>query len=477
MFLSQLGNSKSAADPDITGITGITADSRVVKRGYLFAAIPGSKGDGRSYIEDAIMHGASVILAPRGTVLPDDAEDVVLITDDNPRRKFAQMAAAFYAQQPDTIVAVTGTSGKTSTVSFTQQLWHLTGIKNCASLGTLGTRGPNIRKYGGMTTPDAQALMAELADLAASGITHLAMEASSHGIDQYRLDGVTLKAAAFTNLSRDHLDYHHDMEHYFESKTRLFTELLPPDGVAVVPVDDAWGKKLLPLITQQMITIGGDIAVDKIEAVPHGQLLTLSVLGKKHDIELPLVGDFQVRNAMIALGLAIATGVDAGKATAQLEHLRKIEGRLQLIEGHKAGAAVYVDYAHKPAALETILKTLRPHTQGRLICVFGCGGDRDPGKRPMMGRIASDLADVVIVTDDNPRSENAAEIRKQILAEAPGAKETGDRRKAIQEAISMAKDGDVVLIAGKGHETGQIIADKTEPFDDAEESKKAIEGK
>lgn len=473
MYLSQLTSSKSASDPDVVGIT---ADSRQVRRGYLFAAVPGNKGDGRSYIEDAIAHGASVILAPRGTVLPDDAEDVVLITDDNPRKKFAHIAAAYYAQQPETIVAVTGTSGKTSTVSFTQQLWHLSGIKNCASLGTLGTRGPNIRKYGGMTTPDAQAMMAELADLAAGGITHLAMEASSHGLDQFRLDGVSLKAAAFTNLSRDHLDYHPDMDHYFLSKTRLFTELLPPDGVAVIPGDDEWGQKLLPLVDRQTIVLGKDIRIEKLEAVTHGQILDLEAFGSRYHINLPLVGDFQVKNALMALALAVATGVSAEKGTPHLESLRKIEGRLQLVEGHKDGAGVYVDYAHKPAALETILKTLRPHTQGKLICVFGCGGDRDPGKRPMMGRIASELADVVIVTDDNPRSEKPEHIRQQILAAAPNAKEIGDRRKAILEAVSMARAGDVVLIAGKGHETGQIIGETVEPFDDVEEAKKAIEG-
>lgn len=475
MYLSQLTNSKSAADPIVTGIT---ADSRLVKRGNLFAALPGSKGDGRSFIEAAIQHGASVILAPRGTVLPDDAgEDVVLITDDNPRKKFAHIAAAFYDRQPETIVGVTGTSGKTSTVSFTQQLWDLCGVKNCASLGTLGTRGPNIRKYGGLTTPDSQALMAELADLSASGITHLAMEASSHGLDQYRLDGVNLKAAAFTNLSRDHLDYHPDMDHYFQSKTRLFTALLPSDGVAVIPVDDEWGAKLLPLVSQQTITLGGDIRIEKINAVPHGQSVSVNAFGKAYQINLPLVGGFQVRNALTALALVVASGIDADKAISHLSSLQKIEGRLQMIEGHKDGAGIYVDYAHKPAALETILKTLRPHTQGRLICVFGCGGDRDPGKRPMMGKIAHDMADVVIVTDDNPRSEDAASIRKQILVEAPNALEIGDRRKAIAEAVNMARAGDVVVIAGKGHETGQIIGDRVEPFDDAQEAKNAIEGK
>ncbi len=475
MYLSQLTNSKSASDPDVTGIT---ADSRLVKRGFLFAALPGSKGDGRDFIEAAIRHGATAILAPRGTVLPDEADDgIALITDDNPRKKFAHIAAAFYNRQPDNIVAVTGTSGKTSTVSFTQQLWHLAGIKSCASLGTLGTRGPNIRKYGGMTTPDAQVMMAELADLSASGITHLAMEASSHGLDQYRLDGVALKAAAFTNLSRDHLDYHPDMDHYFQSKVRLFTDLLPPDGVAVLPLDDEWGKKLASIVSQKTITLGGDIAVQKIEAVPNGQFIQLMAFGKSYAVDLPLVGDFQVRNALTALGLVVASGVDVDSAISHFGALRKIEGRLQLIEGHKEGAGVYVDYAHKPAALETILRTLRPHTQGRLICVFGCGGDRDPGKRPMMGKIAHDMADVVIVTDDNPRSENPAAIRQQILTEAPGALEIGDRRKAIAEAVSMAKAGDVVVIAGKGHETGQIIGEKVEPFDDAQEAKKAIEGK
>lgn len=474
MYLSQLTKNKQADDP---AITGLSADSRQVKRGYLFAAIPGNKGDGRRYIGDAITHGAVAILAPAGTVLPEgaEAEGVVLMTDDNPRQKFAQMAAAFYARQPETIVAVTGTSGKTSSVSFTQQLWHLSGIKSCASLGTLGTRGPNIRKYGGMTTPDAQMLMAELADLAAGGITHLAMEASSHGLDQYRLDGVALKAAAFTNLSRDHLDYHHDMEHYFQTKARLFTDLLPADGTAIIPGDDEWGQKLLPLVKQAKIVIGKDLQVKKLEAVPHGQAVSLNAFGTAYDVELPLVGDFQVKNVLTALGLVVASGGEADTAIAQLPHLRKIEGRLQFIEGHKEGAGVYVDYAHKPAALETILRTLRPHTQKRLICVFGCGGDRDPGKRPMMGKIAHEHADIVIVTDDNPRSEKAEEIRRQIIAEAPEAKDIGDRRQAIREAIAMAGPGDVVLIAGKGHETGQIIGERVEPFDDAIEAKQAIE--
>ncbi len=470
--------SKLTDTPRDMEITGITADSRAVRPGYLFAALPGSKANGTSYIEDAIMHGAVAVIAPKGTKLPEN-NNVLLFEEENPRKELGRIASCFYMHQPDIIVAVTGTSGKTSTVSFAQQLWTLFGITQSASLGTLGVRAPGIAKYGSLTTPDTVALHAQLADLAAAGVTHLAMEASSHGLDQYRLDAVNITAAGYTNLSRDHLDYHQTMEKYLTAKARLFSEILKHSGRAVLNADDeffGYMAKICKDSGHKIISYGEkgeDIRLLKRTLKPEGQHVSLSVFGEKIDVTIPLVGHFQVMNALCALGLVLAGDGDAGIITPLLSQLQGVPGRLQLVPGHP-NAAIYVDYAHKPGAVEAVLNTLRPHTKGRLICLLGCGGNRDAGKRPIMGRIASGLSDLVIVTDDNPRHEDPATIRAAVLEGAPDAEEIGDRREAIHWAISQLKKGDVLVIAGKGHEQGQIIGDVVEPFDDVQVAKQAI---
>lgn len=460
-------------------LKGVTSDSRQVRAGFLFAALPGAKTDGSGYIDDAIAHGATHVLL-RDDASIEEQEGVTYLRVKNPRKIFTQIVAKFFKLQPENTIAVTGTSGKTSTVTFVQQIWHLSGLSKCASLGTLGVRGPGMMKQGRLTTPDAEQLHAELADLAAVGIQHLAMEASSHGLDQFRLDGVKVKAAAFTNLSRDHLDYHENMDEYFDAKSRLFSEVMPQGGKAILNADDEYYPKLQEICKENnhdVISFGkeGDaIKINSITPLPQGQNVSFSVKSEVYDVTLPLVGEFQVMNALCALGLVLSLDFDPAKYSATLEKLRGVPGRLQLVGGHPK-AAVYVDYAHKPAALETVLKTLRPHTAGQLVCVFGCGGNRDPGKRLMMGKIATDLADKVIVTDDNPRYEDGAEIRKQILSAAPNAIEIADRALAIVKSIEELEEGDVLVIAGKGHEKGQIIGEKVLPFDDLEEAKKAIE--
>jgi len=464
---------------DISLIKGVTSDSRQVKEGYLFAALPGAKAEGSDYISDAVNHGAAYVLIDQKTIC-DPIEGVIYIRDDNPRLAFSKITKAFYKLQPENIVAVTGTSGKTSTVTFVQQLWHLSGQTKCASLGTLGVRGPGVMKYGRLTTPDSEQLHAELADLAAVGINHLAMEASSHGLDQYRLDGVDIKSAAFTNLSRDHLDYHEDMDSYFMAKARLFSDVMPSGSKAIINADDKYYSKLKSICeknNQNIISFGfsGEtIKIEKINPFPGGQEVSFIINKKSYKVTLPLVGEFQIMNAICALGLILSLDDQPEKYIPFLEKLRGVPGRLQLVAGHSRGA-VYVDYAHKPAALETVLKTLRPHTKNKLVCVFGCGGNRDPGKRPMMGKIASDLADVVIVTDDNPRYEDAESIRRQILQETSGGIEIADRSEAINKAIKDLKEGDVLVIAGKGHEQGQIIGEEILPFDDLVEAQQAIE--
>ncbi len=451
-------------------IKGLTADSRMARRGWLFAALPGKYADGAAFVNDAVINGASFVLAKPGTVIKGDAQ---LIESDNPRADFPLIAAAFYKLQPQVVCAVTGTNGKTSTVSFTRQIWESLG-RQSASLGTLGIRTRAGIKAGSMTTPDPVTLHAELADLAASGVTHLAMEASSHGLHQHRLDGVRLAAAAFTNLSRDHLDYHQTMDAYRAAKARLLFDLLPKGNKAVINADDDAGAWLLDNCAQKNIpVIDFGHAAKTLKLVsqtpqPVGQTLVVQADGQNHTVNLPLAGLFQGMNALCAAGLVLASdeSLKFADLVPHLESLAMVPGRLQAVTGHKGGAAVYVDYAHSPHGLETVLKALRPHTAGRLVCVFGAGGDRDKGKRPLMGAVVAELADIAIITDDNPRTEDAATIRAEISAACPDATVIGDRRAAISYAIGLLQAGDVLVIAGKGHEQGQTIGDIVHPFDD-----------
>ncbi len=462
-----------------TDIVGLTCDSRLVEPGFLFAALAGARADGRAFIPEAMRRGAAAVLAPPGTRIETREPPVPLLVDDNPRRRFALMAARFFASQPRTVAAVTGTNGKTSVVSFLRQVWTRLG-RQAAGLGTLGIAAPGLEVGGSLTTPDPVELHRILADLAGRGVECLAMEASSHGLAQHRLDGVRVAAGAFTNLSRDHLDYHGSMESYLEAKTRLFSDIMGAGGVAVVNADAPYGEAVRAACAargQRIITYGArgeDIRLEDAAPLPEGQRLRLTVMGRAHTVTLPLVGAFQAENALCALGLALACGEDEARAVAALEDLDGAPGRVQRIAGHPGGAAVFVDYAHTPDALASVLEALRPHARGRLFVVFGCGGDRDPGKRPQMGRTACALADVVIVTDDNPRSEDAARIRRQILAACEGARDIADRRQAIAAAVAELRPGDLLVVAGKGHEQGQIVGDEVRPFDDAEVLRAAI---
>ncbi|WP_241503838.1 UDP-N-acetylmuramoyl-L-alanyl-D-glutamate--2,6-diaminopimelate ligase [Ferruginivarius sediminum] len=461
-------------------IRGITADSRQVSEGVLFAAIPGTRADGRDFIPDALKRGAAAVLAPTGTRLPEGTSAAALVTDDNPRRALSLMAAHFHGAQPAFIAAVTGTNGKTSVAAFCRQLWAGTGEK-AASLGTMGLVPEVADNPGKLTTPDPVALHRCLAQLAEQGYDRLAIEASSHGLHQYRLDGLKVRAAAFTNLSLDHLDYHGDMASYLGAKRRLFADLLETGGTAVLNADAPESATLAETCGARGITAwqygehdGSDIQLAKREPELTGQRLTLSVFGATYRVRLPLVGRFQAMNALAALGLVLASGMDREAAIAGLESLEGAPGRLQRVAETPVGAQVFVDYAHTPDALQTVLEALRPHVAGRLIVVFGCGGDRDRGKRPVMGGTAARLADKAIVTDDNPRSEDPAAIRREILESSPGAVEVGDRGAAIDGAIADLAAGDVLLIAGKGHETGQIVGETILPFDDAERARAAI---
>jgi len=444
-------------DPEIVGIT---ADSRNVQPGFLFAALPGTKQDGRSFAAEAIARGAVAILTgdPAALALPTEERDRVgIVTDPNPARRLALMAARFHGRQPRTIAAVTGTNGKTSVVHFTRKIWMALGHP-AASLGTLGIVTAAEHRPGALTTPDPVALHRDLAGLAEQGIDHVAIEASSHGLNQFRLDGMSIAAAAFTNLTRDHLDYHGDMAHYRAAKQRLFTALLMPGGSAVLNRDSAEFSRLEALCRDSghsVICYGGDPAADlrMVTREPRvdSQFLVLDLFGRRHELVLPLAGEFQAMNALAALGLAIATGSPVPAATAALTGLTGVPGRLQFVAGHEGGGAIVVDYAHTPDALATVLTALRPHAHSRLAVLFGCGGDRDAGKRPLMGEVATRLADRVYITDDNPRTEPPAEIRRAILATAPNAIEIGDRREAIATAIAELEAGDLLVIAGKGH--------------------------
>lgn len=471
----------------LQNIKGLTADSRNVEKGFLFAAFPGNVTDGRLFITQAIEDGASYILAPIGTILSeDDAEKVTLVEDENPRLRFALLAAAFYPEQPACISAVTGTSGKTSTANFTSQLWNLLGQK-AASLGTLGIVTPDGNAEASLTTMASEDLFRTLSKLKKEqDIDHIAMEASSIGIEQYRMHGVNVKSAAFTNLSRDHLDYHGDMEEYFACKVRLFTELLDENGTAVICIDDMWGKRLYDLLSANFKgrvwtygTEGRDIRLSSQTLHTNGQTLEIHAFGEEYKVDLPLAGAFQGLNVLAALGLILGANPELKVADiiALLPQLKAVPGRMEAITGHPKGAGVIVDYAHKPGAVEAVLETLRPHVKGRLICLFGCGGNRDKGKRPEMGAIAARLSDSVIVTDDNPRHEDASQIRKDIIQGIPEGtsfEEVPDRAAAILAAVTSLEDGDVLVIAGKGHEQGQTIAGVTHPFDDREEARRVI---
>jgi UDP-N-acetylmuramoyl-L-alanyl-D-glutamate--2,6-diaminopimelate ligase len=457
-------------------IGGITADSRAVKQGDLFVAMAGSKADGLRFVEPAVKAGAAAVMAERQPETPPAG--AVFVKVDNARRALALAAARFYPRQPKTIAAVTGTSGKTSVAAFMRQIWMTLGYES-ASIGTIGVVTPKREVYGSLTTPDPIALHKQLDELAGEGITHLAMEASSHGLDQHRLDGVRVAAAGFTNLSRDHMDYHPTIEHYLAAKLRLFEALVVDGGTAVVDVDHehsdavvaAAEKRNLKLLTVGRKGEGIRLVSTSIDGFT--QVLVLEHAGKRYDVKLPLVGAFQIENALVASGLVIGTGGDPEKVFASLAHLKGAPGRLDFT-GKKNGAPIFVDYAHKPDALAKALEALRPYVKSRLVVVFGCGGDRDQGKRPLMGAIAAEMADRVIVTDDNPRSENPAVIRAAILKASPDAIEIGDRREAIKSAISGLQRGDVLLVAGKGHETGQIVGDRVLPFSDHEAVETAL---
>ena len=466
-------------------ITGVTADSRQVRPGFLFAALKGVQTDGRRFAAQAVANGAAAILTDDPAALDLDAKQqakVAIVADPIPQRLLAVAASRLYLHRPATIAAVTGTNGKTSVAHFTREIWQALGDKS-ASLGTLGLVVGDERVAGALTTPDPVALHRTLSELSGRGVDHAVIEASSHGLAQYRLDGISVAAAAFTNLTRDHLDYHRDMESYRAAKHRLFSALLAPDGTAVLNADSPEFPRLATLVRgrgQKILSYGasGEADLRLMSRLPShdGQRIVVSLLGRAHTIELKLIGDFQALNVLAALGLALATGSDLAHAVATLTALTTVPGRMQLV-GEVNGAAVFVDYAHTPDALATVLAAARPHTARRLAVVFGAGGDRDTGKRPLMGQVASETADLVYVTDDNPRTESAAAIRCAILSAAPGATEIGDRREAIGAAIAALEPGDVLVIAGKGHESGQIVGRETLPFDDVVVAREAIAGR
>ena len=466
MKLGALARGLNGADGE-RHVTGFAIDHRKVAPGTVFGAFQGGQVNGEDFIPAAIAGGAIAVVArPEARV-----EGAVHIADASPRERFARIAAPFFAPFPATCVAVTGTNGKTSTVEMTRQLWRMAG-HHAASVGTLGVTTAGDRATTGLTTPDVVTFLSNAAGLAREGVTHLAFEASSHGLSQYRTEGLPVAAAAFTNLSRDHLDYHGDMAAYFTAKLRLFAEVVAADGAVVVWADDRQGARVIDLAHERgnrLLTVGthGD-TLRLVSCAPTllGQGLVIAAEEREHRVTLPLIGAYQAANALVAAGLVIATGGDVGATIAALGRLQPVRGRLERAVIARSGAPVYVDYAHTPDALEAAIAALKPHAAGRLILAFGAGGDRDQGKREAMGVVASKLADVVIVTDDNPRGEDAAAIRAAVLAGAPGASEIGDRREAIARAVAMAGPEDIVLVAGKGHEQGQIVGDLVLPFDD-----------
>ncbi len=477
MLLSELIDGDMPPPAERIDILGIASDSRDVRPGYLFAALPGSNLDGRDYIDDAVDRGAVAVLGS-----PDARtwrKDVQLVADENPRRRLALVAARFYGAQPGTVVAVTGTNGKTSVVNFAARIWSHMG-KAAGCIGTLGLSAPGLAGMLSHTTPDPVALHEALARLAAVGVDHLAIEASSHGLDQCRLDGVKVGVAAFTNLAHDHLDYHGEPERYLRAKLRLFSEILSPDGTVILhaglPEFEAVSSACRGR-GQRVVSYGqngADFNISRRHSTDGGQIVEVDARGARRAVTLPLVGGFQAENALCALAIATESSGDPDAAIEAMNHLEAVPGRLQRVATHPCGAAVYVDYAHTPDALASVLKAVRPHASNRISLVFGCGGDRDRSKRPLMGEIACRHADRVFVTDDNPRGEDAAAIRRQVMAGCDHAVEVGDRAEAIRAAAAELDEGDVLVIAGKGHERGQIIGGAVRPFDDADVARAAV---
>jgi UDP-N-acetylmuramoyl-L-alanyl-D-glutamate--2,6-diaminopimelate ligase len=466
-------------------IAGLAANSADVRNSFVFFAIKGETADGCTFISRAIQNGASAIIleAPRKReiLLKVPASAGMVIEVANPRLALAQIAANFYAKQPEHIVAITGTDGKTSTADFFRQLMFLCDKKS-ASMGTIGVIAGSgeVLRDGSLTTPAPIMLHKTLAELAENGVQYMALEASSHGLAQYRLDGVNLQAAAFTNIARDHLDFHKTEADYFSAKARLFRDVLPKGETAVISADSSRYfalRNICEVRGQQVIGFGENLCEFHVRAItPHtgGQSVLLTLFDKKYNVEVPLVGAFQVMNILAALGLAVGVGCDLEEVLQHIPQLKGVAGRLELVASLNNGAKIYIDYAHTPLALSNILTTLRPHTEGRLVVVFGCGGDRDAGKRPLMGDVAARLANVAIVTDDNPRSENPAAIRAEVLAGTPTCKEIADRKEAIYFAVKQLEKGDVLVIAGKGHEKTQIIGSEHLPFDDAKVAQEVV---
>ena len=480
--LSRLG--LRTADGRDPRVTGISVDSRTVRAGHLFAALPGSTSHGGEFIGYALRQGAGTILTDRrGAEIAAEAlaaSDAALVVAEDPRAALAGAAALWFARQPDTVVAVTGTSGKTSVTNFTRQIWQAVGHK-AISLGTMGVEGDYSAKLA-HTTPEPVTLHRVLAEAAAAGVTHAAMEASSHGLDQRRLDGVQVAAGAFTNFSQDHLDYHRDFDDYFAAKALLFDHILEPGAAAVICTDDSRGRQMAEIARDRGLRLttygrgeGCDLRILGQRYDATGQELRFQLAGQTHLIRLELIGGFQAENVLCAAGLCMATGTEPERVLAALPQLATVRGRMQLAARRENGAAVFVDYAHKPGAVIAALQSLRPHVMGRIVAVIGAGGDRDRGKRPLMGAAARQYADVVFVTDDNPRTEDPAAIRAEVMAGAgPEATEVGDRAEAILRAVDALEPGDALLIAGKGHETGQIVGSDVFPFDDAEQASVAV---
>jgi UDP-N-acetylmuramoyl-L-alanyl-D-glutamate--2,6-diaminopimelate ligase len=470
----------SAASSLDVAITGITAEAPHVEPGFLYAAIPGGFKSGPERVPEALAAGAAALLLPEASDIPVPS-GVAVLSAGNLRRAMAFLAAARAGVQPQTVVAVTGTSGKTSTTVFVRQLWTALGHR-AASIGTIGLVSPNWNCDVAITTPHPFDLHPALAFLVEDGVDHLALEATSQGLHQHRLDALCISAGAFTNLSHDHLNYHGGMAAYFAAKQRLFADLLPPGAPAVVNADSDVAETIIAIARSRGHRLirtgrnGTEIRLLERETIPGGQALTLDLFGRRESVVFPLIGPFQVENLLVALGLVIGTGCDIAKTLAAIGMLQGVRGRLESVGATATGAKVYIDYAHKPAALEAVLTSLRAHTPGRLVVVFGCGGETDPGKRPLMGTVATQLADLVVITDDNPRSEEPARIRAEIRATAPEAIEIGDRGEAIRAALAMLQSGDVLVIAGKGHETSQITAGIHQPFDDAAVARALLAG-